>query len=141
MFKKNVLFFFIVTAYPAHSRLDSGNIVLRHSVPHFPSNSGIACWVAGLNAALSLDTSAKKMKILIISFLRVRIESRTYGDSFALCPCATTDRQFFTCLYCVLSGVNQRWYQSEEMKILINKNSFSRFLEPTTAALQLHLYP
>ena len=57
-------FFFIsFTLYPAHSRVDWGNLVLRHSVPHFPPNSGgIACWVAELNAALCLDTRAKKWK-------------------------------------------------------------------------------
>ena len=26
------------TLYPAHSRVGSGNIVIRHSAPHFPSN-------------------------------------------------------------------------------------------------------
>ena len=51
------------TLYPAHSRVGRGNLVLRHSVPHFLPNSGaIACWVAELNAALNLDTRAKKYK-------------------------------------------------------------------------------
>ena len=32
------------TLYPAH-RVGRGNLVLRHSVPHFPPNSGgIDCW-------------------------------------------------------------------------------------------------
>ena len=36
-------------------------VVLRHSFPHFPPDfGGIACWVAALNAALSLVTRAKK---------------------------------------------------------------------------------
>ena len=51
------------TLYPAHSRVGRGNLVLRDSVPHFLPNSGaIACCVVELNAALSLDTRAKKWK-------------------------------------------------------------------------------
>ena len=51
------------TLYPAHSRVGRGNLVLRHSVPHFlPNSGGIACWVAKLNVALNLDTRAKKWK-------------------------------------------------------------------------------
>ena len=47
--------------YPAYSRVDKGHVVLRHSILHFPSNfGGIACWMAELNAALYLDTRAKK---------------------------------------------------------------------------------
>ena len=39
------------------------NLVLRHTVPHFsPSSGAIACWVAKLNAAIYLDTRAKKSK-------------------------------------------------------------------------------
>ena len=49
--------------YPAHSRVGIGNLVLRHSIPPFsPSSGDIACWVAELNAALILDTRAKKWK-------------------------------------------------------------------------------
>ena len=41
------------TLYPAHNIVGRGNLVLRHTVPHFLQNSGgIACWVAELNAAL-----------------------------------------------------------------------------------------
>ena len=32
--------FFSVTQYPAHSRLGTGHVVLRHSIPHFPPNFG-----------------------------------------------------------------------------------------------------
>ena len=40
-----------------------GNLVLRHSVPHFlPNSGGIVCWVAELNTALFFDTRAKKWK-------------------------------------------------------------------------------
>ena len=28
------------TLYPAHSRVGRGNLVLRHTVPHFPPNFG-----------------------------------------------------------------------------------------------------
>ena len=49
--------------YPAHSRVGSENLVLRHSVPHSPpSSEGIACWVAELKTVLCLDTRAKKWK-------------------------------------------------------------------------------
>ena len=55
----------IFTLYPVHSRVGRGNLLLRQSVPHFLPNSGsIACWVAAFNAALSLDTRAKKWKFL-----------------------------------------------------------------------------
>ena len=38
--KKNINF----TLYPTHRRVSRGNLVLIHSVPHFPPNSrGIAC--------------------------------------------------------------------------------------------------
>ena len=51
------------TLYPAHGSVGRGNLVLRHSVPHFlPNSGGIACWVAELNAALNFDTRAKKWK-------------------------------------------------------------------------------
>ena len=39
------------TLYFAHSRVGRGNLVLRHSFPHLPPNSGgIAWWVAELRA-------------------------------------------------------------------------------------------
>ena len=51
------------TLYPAHSRVGIGNLVLRRSVTHLlPNSGGIACRVAELNAALYLDTKAKKWK-------------------------------------------------------------------------------
>ena len=51
--------------YPAHSGGGRGDLVLRHSVPHFLTNSGgIACRVAELNAALCLDTIAMVYKFL-----------------------------------------------------------------------------
>ena len=36
---------------PAHSRVDRGNLVLRHAVTHFPPNSGVIA--SELNAALT----------------------------------------------------------------------------------------
>ena len=52
---------FSFTLYPAHSRVGRENLVLRHLVPHFlPNSGGIAFRVAELNAALNLDTRAKK---------------------------------------------------------------------------------
>ena len=58
-----------------------GNIVLRHSVP-------ILRWVENLNAALWIVTrvrAARRMKILNISFPRVRIEPITFTVA-RLCP-------------------------------------------------------
>ena len=49
------------TLYPAHSRIGRGTIVLRHSVPHSPPNSGgISCKVAGLDTA---QTERRKANI------------------------------------------------------------------------------
>ena len=54
---------FSFTLYPAHCRVGRENIVLKHSVTHFlPNSGGIACWMEELNAALVLDTRAKKWK-------------------------------------------------------------------------------
>ena len=47
----------------AHNRVGTGNLVLKHSAPHFLAYSGgIAYGVVELNAALCLDTRAKKLK-------------------------------------------------------------------------------
>ena len=52
---------FNFTLYPAHWRVGRGNLVLRHSVPHFlPYSGGIACWVAELNAAPFLLLSKRQ---------------------------------------------------------------------------------
>ena len=56
-------FCFNFTLYPLHSKVDRANLVLRHFVPHFtPNFLDIGCWVAELNAALCVDTRAKKWK-------------------------------------------------------------------------------
>ena len=48
-----IIVFVTFTLYPAYSRVDRGKLVLRHSVPHLPPNSGsIACLVAELNVTL-----------------------------------------------------------------------------------------
>ena len=76
--------------YPAHSRVGTGNRVLRHSVPHFPPKSGgIACWVVELNAAFCLYARAKNesIKYFITSsgnLNLLRLQSHT---------CAPTPRQ------------------------------------------------
>ena len=52
-----------ITLYLTDIRKGRRNLALRHSVSHFPLNSGgIACQVAEHNAALCLDTRAKKWK-------------------------------------------------------------------------------
>ena len=92
------------TLYPARSMRNSG------------SN---ACWVTKLNAALCLDSRAKKIEVSILinnSFPRVGIELITSPFySHALCPCATT-----------------------VLKILINYNLFTRVgTEPTIAVIKV----
>ena len=61
-YERNIIKIIIsFTLHPIHSRVGRGNLLLRHSVPHFlPNSGGIACLVAELNAALCLDTRAKK---------------------------------------------------------------------------------
>ena len=56
-FKKSMNYFFLaLRCNPAHSNVDNGNLVLRHSVPLIPLNSvGIACRVAELNVFLWVD--------------------------------------------------------------------------------------
>ena len=50
------LFYFIdlfIISFCTHSRAGRGNLMLSHSVPHFPPISeGIACWVAELRSSL-----------------------------------------------------------------------------------------
>ena len=59
--------FFSASRCIPHTRVGRGNLVLRHSVSHFPMVSGgIVCWVAELNAAFCFNTRAKKWKKKII---------------------------------------------------------------------------
>ena len=39
-YQVSIFFLISFTLYPAHSRVGRGNLVLRHSVPHFLPNSG-----------------------------------------------------------------------------------------------------
>ena len=72
------------TLYPAHSRVGRGNLVLKHSVPHFPpSSGGIAYWVAELNATLWDPEShpwAPALWLLsrkeIFTYLKIKIVSK-----------------------------------------------------------------
>ena len=43
---KNI-FFISFTLYPAYSMVSRGNLVLRHSVPNFPSNFSRHCVLSG----------------------------------------------------------------------------------------------
>ena len=72
------------TLYPSYSR------VLKHSIPHFPLSSGsIACWVAELNAALCLDTRARKRRKYkckyIFHFLECGSNSQPVDFTVTLC--------------------------------------------------------
>ena len=50
------------------------NLVLRHSVHHFPPDSrGIVCGVAEFNDALCLDTRAKKWKYKYFDIVYISI--------------------------------------------------------------------
>ena len=71
------------TLYPANNRIGRGNLVLRHSVPHFlsfpsafPLNFSRNCVLSGLNAGLLSCCQREKVKILINNntFLRMGIE-------------------------------------------------------------------
>ena len=58
----------LIMLYSAHSRAGRGNLVLRHSVPYFSTNSGgIAYWVAELNAACLEIEEKNGNKYLICS--------------------------------------------------------------------------
>ena len=66
--------FFSFTLYPANSRVGWGNLVLRHSVPHFlPNSRGIAYWVAeiavGVNDSMMSWTAfmTKAIRIVVYS--------------------------------------------------------------------------
>ena len=73
-----------------------GNLLLRHSVLHFPSNSkGIACWVAELNTTLCFDTIAKKWKY---QFLEWGSNPQLHVYNYTLCPCATTGLKY-SCIF------------------------------------------
>ena len=100
-----------------------GNLVLRHSVSHFPSSSGgITCWVAELNVALCLDIRVKiwkykcKYKVHFLEWGSHPQQRRFY--SHTLCPWATTDLYLLkTCIdvyiiknYNIISYFNRLYY-------------------------------
>ena len=69
--------------------------MLRHSVPHFlPNFEGIACSVAELNAALALETRAKKSKYKFkYKFHVLEWGSNPQQVGFTVTPCAPAPRQ------------------------------------------------
>ena len=81
------------TLHPAHSTVGRGNLVLRHSVPHFlPNSLGIACWQ---NSTPRFPSTPERRngninlnKHFISSSGVEPTTSRSY--SHTLCPCATT---------------------------------------------------
>ena len=70
-------------------RIGRGDLVLRQTVPHFPpSSGGIACSMAEVNAALCLDTRAKKWKYkcnLIFRFLEWGSNPQPVDITVTLC--------------------------------------------------------
>ena len=68
------------TLYPAHSSVDRGNIMLRHSVSHFPPNYSRHSVLSGGTQCRGLPwCQSKEMKILRNNnqFPRVEIEPAT----------------------------------------------------------------
>ena len=86
-----IFFFFSVTLYWAHNRISRGNLVLRHSVPNFPLNSGgIYCVLCGgiQHRALPRHQNEENGNIKYFIFSS---GNRTHNLSvYSLCPCATT---------------------------------------------------
>ena len=80
--------------HPPHSRVGRGNLVLKHSVPHFLLNFSKHCVLSGRTQrrAFALLPEWKNEKILINnhSFLRVRIEPTTVALQSH--PCASRPR-------------------------------------------------
>ena len=68
-----------------------GNLVLRHSVPHFPTNSGgIAYWVA--EPRFTLTPKLRKWKYWIL-----HSGNRTHNQSrHTLCPCVQKKKKDLT---------------------------------------------
>ena len=53
-----------IHAVPRTQQGGRGNLVLRHSVPHFlPNSGGIACWVAELNATRHQNEEMKNINL------------------------------------------------------------------------------
>ena len=77
-----IFIYYFFTLFPAHSWVVRGNLVLRHTVTHYPPNSaGIACWLAELNGALYLDTKAKKWKCKLSKYFISSRGDRTHNQS------------------------------------------------------------
>ena len=71
------------TLYPAHSRVDRKNLVLRHSIPHFPLISG---------DFFCLDIKIEE-NIRVYKYFISSSRDRTHNQSrlhLHLCTCATT---------------------------------------------------
>ena len=79
------LFFFSFTLYPACSRVDRGSLVIRHSAPNFPLNSG---GVMEFNASLYLgsedDCFSFQLNTKRINICKLTIYLNIKGQSAAL---------------------------------------------------------
>ena len=81
--------FISFTLHLAHSMVGRGNLVLRHSVPHFlPDSGGVACWVAGHSTPERRNGNINLSKYFISSS-EERINNQSIY-SHTLCPCAMT---------------------------------------------------
>ena len=86
------IFFSRFMLYPVNSRISRGNLVLRHSVPHFPlSSAGSAYWMVELNTALCFIIRASKWKCEIFYFPNWESYPQPVAVKLAhLCRCATS---------------------------------------------------
>ena len=70
------------TLYPAHSRVGRGNLVLRHSVPQFPPNSGgIACWAELNNTRFASTPEGRNGNIHLSKYFISSRGDRTHNQS------------------------------------------------------------
>ena len=87
------LFFLVFFNFMLYQH-ETGSLVLRYSVSHFPSNSGdIACPVAELTTTTTprfTSTLVTKKKVLNILIPRIGIKPTTTFTVTRLWPCATT---------------------------------------------------
>ena len=83
-------FIFSFTCSGNKTKCSKGCIVLRHSVHHFPPNSGFTTfYVTELKNALP-RLQSEEIIMLNILFPRIGIELTTYFTVTRLCHCATT---------------------------------------------------
>ena len=72
-----IIFFFSFPMYSAFSGVVRGSLVLRHTCHVPPGSGGIACWEWRILTPPCVDTRAKKINMLYITFSWAEIEPTT----------------------------------------------------------------